>query len=379
MNHFVKTRNLPYSIDNIRKVAESCPTCLQVKPKFIKSSGHLIKATQPFQQLNIYFKGPLPVSENKNRYLLTIIDEYSRFPFAFPCRDMTSTTVTQCFDQLFSLFGMPGYIHSDRAQDFLSAEVKQYLNSKGIASSKTSRYNPRGNGQTERYNGIIWKSIQLALVSRNLPVSSWESVLPDALHSIRSLLCTSTNATPHERMFLYNRKSTSGNSIPSWLTPGPVYIRKHVRNSKYDPLVERAELLQVNPQYAFVRLESGHQTTVSLRDVAPCDRPNENDSMPLTQSPGEGNSNEHIVVEDQPTNTSRNTENHQVDTSNIGDNISPLSTDHHLQPSRTTDVSEQTHSGNSQSGNVDNSFVPRKSTRLRKPRDLFAVSDHSSL
>ena len=227
MNHFVKTRNLPYSIDDIRKVNETCSTCLKVKPQFIKSSGNLIKATQPFQQLNIDFKGPLPVSENNNRYLLTIIDEYSRFPFAFPCRDMTSTTVTQCFDQLFPLFGMPGYIHSDRARDFLSAEVKQYLNSKGIASSKTSRYNPRGNGQTERYNGIIWKNVQLALDSRKLPVGAWESVLPDALHSIRSLLCTSTNATPHERMFQYNRKSTSGNSIPTWLTPGPVYVRKH--------------------------------------------------------------------------------------------------------------------------------------------------------
>ena len=59
MNHFVKTRNLPYSIDDIRKVTSSCSTCLKVKPQFIKSSGHLIKATQPFQQLNIDFKGPL--------------------------------------------------------------------------------------------------------------------------------------------------------------------------------------------------------------------------------------------------------------------------------------------------------------------------------
>ena len=85
------------------------------------------------------------------------------------------------------------------------------------------------------------------------------------------------------------------------------------------------------------------------------------------------------MVENQPRNTSENTENLQVDTSDNGDNISPLSTDHHLQPSRTTDVSEQSHSGNSQAGNVDNSFVPRKSTRFRKPRDLFADSNHSSL
>ena len=157
--------------------------------------------------------------------MLTIIDEYSRFPFAFACKDMTSKTVIKCFNELFSCFGMPNYIHSDRASDFLSSELTQYLHSKGIATSKTSRYNPRGNGQTERYNGVIWKTVQLGLSSKKLPSSAWETILPDALHSIRSLLCTATNTTPHERMFNYTRKSTSGNSMPSWLIPGPIYIK----------------------------------------------------------------------------------------------------------------------------------------------------------
>ena len=152
-------------MDDVKSVREPCDTCMKEKLRFIRTSGTLIKASQPFQQLNIDFKGPLPTSSNGNRYLLTIIDEYSRFPFAFPCRNMTSATVIKCFNQLFSLFGMPNFVHNDRAPDFLSAEVKSYLHSKGIATSKTSRYNPRGNGQVERYNGVIWKTVKLALTS----------------------------------------------------------------------------------------------------------------------------------------------------------------------------------------------------------------------
>ena len=38
----------------------------------------------------------------------------------------------------------------------------------------------------------------------NLPLSRWESVLAEALHSIRSLLCTTTNATPHERFLFFS-------------------------------------------------------------------------------------------------------------------------------------------------------------------------------
>ena len=65
--------------------------------------------------------------------MFTVVDEYSRFPFAFPCRDMTSATIIKCFNQSFAIFGMPAYVHSDRHQDFLSGELKQYFNDRGIA------------------------------------------------------------------------------------------------------------------------------------------------------------------------------------------------------------------------------------------------------
>ena len=152
-NHFVKSRNLPYSVNDVKELVSSCEVCAELKPKFHKFQGQLIKATQPFQRLNIDFKGPLP-SSSPHKYLLTVVDEYSRFPFAFPCRDAKSSTVIACFEQLFSLFGMPSFVHNDRAPDFLSGEIKAYLNGRGVATSRTSRYNPRGNGQVERYNEI---------------------------------------------------------------------------------------------------------------------------------------------------------------------------------------------------------------------------------
>ena len=121
----------------------------------------------------------------------------------------------------------------------MSTELKEFLHNKNIATSRTTSYNPTGNGQVERYNGIIWKTITLALKTQQLPTKYWQEVLRDALHSIRSLLCTATNSKPHERLFNFQRRSTSGQSIPSWLTsPGPVLLKRHVRNSKFEPLVD---------------------------------------------------------------------------------------------------------------------------------------------
>jgi transposase InsO family protein len=276
MYHFVRARNLPYSMDDVRRITASCKVCAECKPRFVKpEQAHLIKATQPFERLNIDFKGPLP-STDRNQYFLTVIDEYSRFPFVFPCTDMTSATVISCLCQLFAIFGMPAYIHSDRGSSFMSKELRDFLISKGVACSRTCSYNPRCNGQAERYNGIVWKAITLALKHRKLPPKCWQMVLPDALHSIRSLLSTATNATPHERLMNFSRRSAAGSSIPSWLcTPGPVLLRRHVRHNKTDPLVDEVELLQANPQYAHVRYPDGRETTVSLRHLAPAGVTNE--------------------------------------------------------------------------------------------------------
>ena len=270
MFHFVRSRNLPFSVDDVKTMTANCSVCREIKPSFFRPKNQkLVKATQPFERLSVDFKGPLP-STSRNRYILTITDEFSRFPFAFPCQDMTSSTVIKCFCQLFTMFGMPSYIHSDRGPSFMSEELKSFLHSKGIATSRTTAYNPQCNGQVEKLNGTLWRAVQLALKSRKLEITQWESVLLDALHSIRSLLCTQTNCTPHERMFNYSRRSTAGNSLPTWLlTPGPVFMKRNVRSSKFDPLVDEVELLNANPQYAHVRLRDGRETTVSLRQLAP--------------------------------------------------------------------------------------------------------------
>ena len=165
---------------------------------------------------------------------------------------------------------MPAYIHSDRGPSFMSRELREFLTTKGISSSQTTSYNPQGNGQAERYNGTIWKAITMALMSRGLSTECWQYVLPDALHSVRSLLCTTTNATPHERLLNFSRRSTTGSSVPTWLcNPGPVLLKKHVRLKKTDPFVEEVELIQANPNYAHVRYPDGRETTVSIRHLAP--------------------------------------------------------------------------------------------------------------
>ena len=145
-----KSKNLPYSLDDVRKVVNACKVRAEIKPQFFKPpESHLIKATQPMERLSIDFKGLLP-SASKNKYFLTVIDEYSRFPFAFPCGNMESQTVISCLMQIFNLFGACGYIHSDRGKSFLSREFVSFMHNLRKPTRKTSVYHPALNGQCEK-------------------------------------------------------------------------------------------------------------------------------------------------------------------------------------------------------------------------------------
>ena len=60
------------------------------------------------KRLNIDFNGPLP-SATQNKYFLTINDEYSRFPFVFPCLNISSHAVT--VDEVHFMDINPSYAH----------------------------------------------------------------------------------------------------------------------------------------------------------------------------------------------------------------------------------------------------------------------------
>ena len=166
MATFVSFRNVPFSVDDVKSVTGNCRVCQYCEPSFCTPpKSQLIKATQSFERLNNDFK------EQYHRQLviyITIIDNFSRFPFIFTCANIDSITVIYCFSQLFAILGMPAYIHSNRGLSLMSKDVQDFFHDKGIATSRTTPYNPQGNGQTERYNGIIIKTITLVLKLRNL-------------------------------------------------------------------------------------------------------------------------------------------------------------------------------------------------------------------
>lgn len=59
------------TVEEVRNMIASCKICAEGKPQFIKSNDKkLVKATQPFEQLSIDFKGQIPFNTNNKYFLL---------------------------------------------------------------------------------------------------------------------------------------------------------------------------------------------------------------------------------------------------------------------------------------------------------------------
>ena len=185
--HYVKVKNLPFSLNDVKSVIQACKHCSEVKATFFnpKDDMNLIKATQPFERINLDFKGPLS-SISKNTYLLVIVDEFTCFPFAYACSDMKASTVIQKLLIYFTCLGF--LITCTVTRDQVSCRMN--LNRGFIVWGfllVNRQDNPRGNGQVERCHRTVWQTVLLALRTKKLPLAHWEYVLQDALHSIRSL------------------------------------------------------------------------------------------------------------------------------------------------------------------------------------------------
>ena len=104
--------------------------------------------------------GSLPESGGY-KYLLTMIDKFSRWPEAVPLKGMEALTVCRAFvDHLISRFGTPETLTTDQGGQFESQLFKALLRLVGCQRNRTTAYHPALNGMIERWH----RSLKAALM-----------------------------------------------------------------------------------------------------------------------------------------------------------------------------------------------------------------------
>ena len=178
----------------------SCKHC--AKRKYAKVPRHRMEkicGNFPFEKISIDIAGPLPLSNRGERYILGIIDNYSRYAALIPLRNIASVEIAKAlFRHWIALFGTPQSIHSDRGADFESELMKELCAILNIKKTRSSPYYPAGNGMVERLFRTV-KDMIFATASSS--GQKWPDILPFIERSLRCTKHAYTEFTPYEIVF----------------------------------------------------------------------------------------------------------------------------------------------------------------------------------
>lgn len=85
-----------------------------------------------FSKLSIDLVGPLVKTKNGNKYMLTTLCVFSKYPGAIPIQNMLSETVIQALMQVFSRLGYAKELQTDLGKSFTSNITTSFLEKFGV-------------------------------------------------------------------------------------------------------------------------------------------------------------------------------------------------------------------------------------------------------
>ena len=144
--------------------------------------------------------GPLPVDGNSNRYIVTIMDVYSRYLIATPVRNHKAGTVSRClYESVVAYFGAPRSLLSDRGTEFTSMVWESLTQMLGAKIKLTSPYYPQGNAVIERSHRTLSNMLRTMLLERR--EKDWSSLLPSVMLYMNSMIQEKTGVSACEILF----------------------------------------------------------------------------------------------------------------------------------------------------------------------------------
>ncbi|XP_045167180.2 uncharacterized protein K02A2.6-like [Mercenaria mercenaria] len=146
-----------------------------------------------FQHVSLDFAGPFP----NGKYLLVLIDEYSRFPIVEIINSTSSKTVIPILNKIFSEFGICEVLKSDNGPPMNGHEFAQFANYMGFKHRKITPLWPQANGECERFMRSIGKAIRAS----HAQGTSWKQDMYSYLRNYRATPHASTNISPAELFY----------------------------------------------------------------------------------------------------------------------------------------------------------------------------------
>lgn len=185
---------------DVHKYVAACEPCQQFKYNNSPTSGpmqqHIVN--EPWHTVGIDIMGPFPPTIRHKRFLLVVVDYFTRWIEVFPMRSITSTDIANILtNEVLSRYGLPKHIVSDNGPQFVSNIFKCLCTTLGMKQNLTANYHPQSN-MTERVNRTLKPLI--AIYAQQQP-QTWDREIQKLAFAMRTSVNETTGETPAFLMF----------------------------------------------------------------------------------------------------------------------------------------------------------------------------------
>ncbi len=144
---------------DVAEYVKGCLVCCQFQPANPNHRAPLQRKgmTFPWSDLQIDWVGPLPRSTRGNKYFLTVVCEFTKWIECLPApNDTAETTACLLLNHIFSRFGLPLRVNSDRGTHFTAEIMQDVWKLLGIQAKLHISHHPispvKWNGLTEQWS-----------------------------------------------------------------------------------------------------------------------------------------------------------------------------------------------------------------------------------
>jgi len=153
------------------RLVQACKICQKIRgldSKVKTRFSHINK--HPWEEISIdtlTFSSP---DADFCRYMVVIVDSFTRYTEIFPVKDTTAETIVQCLLRIYSRYGSPTTIRCDGGPQFRSDLIKQFHSLTQVKMLQVIPYHPQANGKVEARQGQIMRHLRAMVLSDTLSV-----------------------------------------------------------------------------------------------------------------------------------------------------------------------------------------------------------------
>ncbi|GFS88206.1 retrovirus-related Pol polyprotein from transposon 412 [Trichonephila clavipes] len=195
----------------------------------------------PFQVVNGDLIGPVdPVSSQGHKYILCLMDQYSRWPEAIPLKSLMAKSMCEALLEIFSRTGIPEVIVMDNATNFTASLMQEFLKILGACPRFSTPYHPKGNGLIERWNQTLKNMLHHIIREEG---RSWHRHIPFLLWGYREVPNAITGTPPF--LLMYERDPNRPLSILKSIWTGNTLLPLNMKGLVESYLKKLKEKLEV--------------------------------------------------------------------------------------------------------------------------------------